>query len=122
MHPACLRPGMPLRISTEKDVSSIRDKVKKEVVLVNDFLGNELDQELRVLVVFHWRALAEVFDIKDHKFDLWSGDRQCCLLRRHLVVVKLAHCVVVTPGKSSRPPLSHNDMDTVRLVFVGLDG
>ena len=53
---------------------SIRDKSKKKAVLLNDFLGDELDWELHVLVAFHGCVIVKLVDIKDSKLGIWSGD------------------------------------------------
>ncbi len=52
---------------------SIGDKVK-QLVLVNDFLWDELEWELHVFVPFHGGAVVKVFYIEHHKFGVRSGD------------------------------------------------
>jgi hypothetical protein len=51
----------------------IGDKVK-QMVLVNDFLWDELDRELHLFVTFHEGSVVKVFDIEHHKFGGRSGD------------------------------------------------
>ena len=46
----------------------------KQLVLVNDFLWDELEWELHVFVPFHGGAVVKVFYIEHHKFGVRSGD------------------------------------------------
>lgn len=55
------------------DVAVFGDK-REEIVLVDDFLWNELDRELHVLIAFHGCAIVKILDIQDHEFGIWSRD------------------------------------------------
>ena len=96
---------------------AVGDKVK-QVVLVDDFLGNELQRELHVFVALHRCAIVEIFYIQYHVFGVRSRDgavemilgsgEACALCRGHTRVVEF----VTTDG----------DADTVGLGLGGTDG
>ncbi len=96
---------------------AVGDKVK-QVVLVDDFLGNELQRELHVFVALHRCAIVEIFYIQYHVFGVRSRDgavemtlgsgEACALCRGHTRVVEF----VTTDG----------DADTVDLGLGWTDG
>ena len=96
---------------------SVRDKVEK-VILGDDFVGDQLDWQLHVLVPFHGGAIVKVFDIEDHELGVGSGDS---------AVEETFSCGQASAlggGDTGKieSVAAHSDTDTMCLGFVGSDG
>ena len=88
--------GQTIHAATNFNVDFAIMDLVHEVVLVDDFLRDDVNVEEHVFVAFHWCPQVKVFNIDTHEFGIGSGG--------NAVEEDFGSLALTSPGKSMRLP------------------